>query len=162
MWDILLVILSLLGVIVGLLGAVLPALPGPPLSFLGVLLLWFHNDYEIGTTTLLIFAAFAILVTILDYVMPIWFTKKTGGTKAGMWGAGIGMFLGLFFSPWGLLLGPFLGALIGELYAGTHTNRALSVSFMTFVAFMLTTGIKVLYSLAALLFVVGTLFAYLF
>ena len=84
----------------------------------------------------------------------VWLAKKKGGTKYGIWGATAGMFIGLFFAPWGVILGPFLGALAGELIAKTPTDKAVSTAFMTFVAFMLTTGIKFVYCLVVFVLVV--------
>ena len=153
-WDLLLIALSLISAVVGLLGAVLPALPGPPLSFVGLLLLFFCSNSNVGWVSLCVTAVFAVIITILDYLLPIWMAKMKGGSKKGMWGAGIGMFVGLFFSPIGLIAGPFLGAFIGELMAKTPTEQAFKVSLMTFASFMLTTGIKVIYSFVMLLYIV--------
>lgn len=152
--DILLIILSLLCALVGLLGAVLPALPGPTLAFVGMLLLFFCKDAGISVIALSVSAFFLAVVTLLDYLMPMWLAKLTGGTKKGIWGAGIGMLVGLFFMPLGLLLGPFFGALIGEIASGTSLKKAFGVSFMSFVAFMLTTGIKFIYVLIVFMVIV--------
>lgn len=154
LFDYLLIALSLISAIVGVLGAVLPALPGPPLSFVGLLLLWFCSTSQVGWVALLIALLFAVAITVLDYLLPLWMTKVKGGSNKGMWGAGIGMFVGLFFAPLGFIVGPFLGAYIGELMAGTPSSKALSVSLTTFVSFMLTTGIKVVYSLILLVYII--------
>lgn len=154
LWDYLLMALSLISAIVGLLGAVLPALPGPPLSFIGLLLLFFCSNSNVGWVALIITALIALIITLFDYFLPIWMAKMKGGSKKGMWGAGIGMFVGLFFSPIGLIAGPFLGAFIGELMAKTPTEQAFKVSLMTFASFMLTTGVKVIYSFVMLLYIV--------
>ncbi|MBR5475727.1 MAG: DUF456 domain-containing protein [Bacteroidaceae bacterium] len=153
-WDLLLIVLSLISAVVGLLGAVLPALPGPPLSFVGLLLLFFCSNSNVGWVSLCVTAVFAVIITILDYLLPILMAKIKGGSKKGMVGAGIGMFVGLFFSPIGLIAGPFLGAFVGELMAKTPTGSALKVSLMTFAAFMLTTGIKLIYSLVLFVYIV--------
>ena len=143
--EYILVILALLCAIVGLLGAVLPALPGPPLSFVGLLLLLLCTGNSVGTATVIVSGIVAAIITVLDYVAPIWLAKKKGGSKYGIWGAGIGMLVGLFLGPWGIILGPFAGAFIGELMAKNTTGKALSTAFMSFIAFMLTTGIKFVY-----------------
>lgn len=153
-WDLLLIALSLISAVVGLLGAVLPALPGPPLSFVGLLLLFFCSNSNVGWVSLCVTAVFAVIITILDYLLPILMAKIKGGSKKGMVGAGIGMFVGLFFSPIGLIAGPFLGAFIGELMAKTPTEQAFKVSLMTFASFMLTTGIKLIYSLVLFVYIV--------
>lgn len=138
-------LMALLCALIGLAGAILPALPGPPLSFVGLLLLLLCNGTDIGTSTLIMTGLAAGAITLLDYIAPIWLTKKKGGTTYGMWGAGIGMFAGLFMGVPGIILGPFAGAFIGELIAKTPADKALETAFASFVAFMLTTGIKVIY-----------------
>lgn len=148
--DILLVILALLCALIGLIGAVVPALPGPPVSFVALLLLSFCANVDVSLTALVVAALFAFIVTILDYFAPLWLTNKKGGSKYGLWGTTIGMFVGFFFGLPGLIICPFLGALIGELLAKTSSDKALKVAFMSFVAFMLTTGLKVIYCIALL------------
>lgn len=152
--EYILVILALLCAVAGLLGAVLPALPGPPLSFVGLLLLLPCTDNDIETATVIATGIAAAIITVLDYVAPIWLAKKKGGSKYGTWGAGIGMFVGLFLGPWGIILGPFAGAFIGELMAKNSTERALTTAFMSFVAFMLTTGIKFIFCVALIVMIV--------
>ena len=142
--------LAALCAIIGIIGAIVPALPGPPLSFVGVLLLLLCDGNDISTGTVIAPGVAAALITILDYIAPVWLTKKKGGTKYGMWGAGIGMFAGLFMGPWGIIAGPFIGAFIGELLAKTPTDKARRMAFVSFAAFMLTTGVKVVYCLVLL------------
>ena len=138
-------ILSSLLAFVGLLGAVLPVLPGPPISFAALLLLLLCDGNDISVLQLVIAGVFAVLITVLDYIAPVWFTKKYGGSKAGMWGATIGLLLGFFAGPLGVIIGPFLGAFLGELYVETPKEKAFEVAGMTFMAFMLTTGMKLIY-----------------
>ena len=145
--EYILVPLAIICALIGIAGSVLPALPGPPLSFVGLLLLLPCTGNGIETTTVIVTGIAAAIITVLDYVAPIWLAKKKGGSKYGIWGAGIGMFVGLFMGPWGIILGPFAGAFIGELMAKNTTGRALSTAFMSFVAFMLTTGLKLVYCL---------------
>ena len=90
---------------------------------------------------------FAVFVTILDYAAPVWFTKKFGGSKYGTWGATIGLFVGLLLGPLGVVVCPFLGAFIGELINETPPADAVKIAFMTFAAFMLTTGLKLVYGI---------------
>ena len=145
--EYLFIILALIFAFVGLAGAVLPVLPGTPISFAAMLLLLLCDGNELGTTQLVVAGVVALVITVLDYVAPIWFTKKSGGSKAGMMGSTIGLLVGLFLGPIGVILGPFIGALLGELSAGTPSSKALGVAGMTFVAFMLTTGIKLVYGI---------------
>ena len=139
------VILAFLCTIIGLIGSVLPALPGPPLSFAGLLLLLPCNDNDISATTIIATGIAATIITTFDFIAPAWLTKKKGGSKYGVLGATIGMFVGLFLGIWGVLFAPFAGALIGELLAKSTKEKALQMAFLSFAAFMLTTGIKVIY-----------------
>lgn len=106
-------------------------------------------------TTLIVAGLLMVAITILDYVAPIWLTQKGHGTKAGMRGATAGMIVGLFFGPLGLILGPFIGAFIGELLVDTPFKTALKVAFMSFVGFLMTTAIKIIYSIAVIVMLVG-------
>jgi len=107
--DIVLLVLGIILMLVGILGCILPVLPGPPLSFGGLLLLHFSKFAEYTTTLLVILAIVAAVVTILDYFVPIWGTKRFGGTKYGSWGATIGVVLGIFmFPPLGIIILPFI------------------------------------------------------
>lgn len=148
--DTLLLILALLLALIGAIGAVLPGLPGTPVSFIALLLLIFCDGNDITTTALIINGILAVVITALDYVAPVWLTKKSGGSKYGTWGTTIGLVIGMFFGLPGILLGPFLGAYIGELIAKTPSDKAFKVATMSFVAFMLTTGIKAAYGIYVL------------
>lgn len=140
--DYILLAIGIVLIIVGLLGCVLPVIPGPPLSFLGILALNFtrFGEGEYTTNFLILLAAIATIVTILDYIVPIWGTKKFGGTKAGIWGATIGLIIGLFFSPFSaflsIIIGPFLGAIIGEAIAGSDSKHSLRAGFGAFIGFL--------------------------
>ena len=148
--DTLLLILALLLALIGAIGAVLPGLPGTPVSFIALLLLIFCDSNDITTTALIINGILTVVITALDYVAPVWLTKKSGGSKYGTWGTTIGLVIGMFFGLPGILLGPFLGAYIGELIAKTPSDKAFKVATMSFVAFMLTTGIKAAYGIYVL------------
>lgn len=144
--EIALAILSGLFVLVGLLGAILPILPGPIISWVGILILHFTEYAEYSTTFLVVTALIVIVITVLDYFIPIWGTKKFGGTKAGVTGSTLGLVVGLFFPPWGLIIGPFLGALIGEIVANRKEfKKALKSAAGSFLGFLLGTGIKLIY-----------------
>jgi uncharacterized protein YqgC (DUF456 family) len=109
-----------------------------------MLLLKFTNEYSeiISTEWLVIWAVAVIAVTVADFILPAMITKKMGGSKAGAWGATIGTFAGLFCLPWGILLGPFFGALTGELIHGTKGKQAWKSAFASFLGFILSTGLK--------------------
>ncbi|MFP4621356.1 MAG: DUF456 domain-containing protein [Bacteroidales bacterium] len=146
--DIVLLVLGIILMLVGILGCILPVLPGPPLSFGGLLLLHFTKFAEYTTTLLVILAIVAIAVTILDYFVPIWGTKRFGGTKYGSWGATIGVVLGIFlFPPLGIIILPFIGAVVGESLKGTDFNAAMRAGFGSFMGFLMGTGLKLIASL---------------
>ncbi|PLX12031.1 MAG: DUF456 domain-containing protein [Marinilabiliales bacterium] len=141
--DYFLLVIGLILIVFGLLGCILPIIPGPPLSFIGILILHFTDFADYTTNFLLLLAFIAIAVTILDYVVPIWGTKKFGGTKAGMWGATIGMIIGMiFFGPVGLILGPLVGAIIGESLKGAKNKEAFRAGLGAFVGFLTGVGLK--------------------
>lgn len=116
------------------------------MSFGGLLLLLLCDGAHISSTSIWIAAIFLVIVSILDYVAPIWFTNLCGGSKQSTRGSMIGMLVGLFvFPPWGLIFGPFVGAFIGEIVAHNATGKALGVAMMSFLGFVLTTGVKLIY-----------------
>jgi hypothetical protein len=156
----LLIVLGLLLSLVGLIGCVLPVIPGPPLSFLALLILSYAKNWEpFSLTFLVIMAILTVVVSILDYVIPAGGAKKYGASKTGMWGSIIGMPLGLFvFPPWGILLGGIVGALIGELIAGKEGKKAFQASWGIFVGFMVSTGLKLAFSGVLLFFYVKEMF----
>ena len=119
--DIVLIILGALCLLVGIIGCVAPVLPGVPLAYLGLLLLHWTERVQFKWQFLTIWAVVVVVVQILDYFIPAWGTKKFGGTKWGVWGSTIGLFVGLFVGPMGIILGPFVGAVAGELlYFNRH------------------------------------------
>ena len=141
--DYFLLIMAVLCLLTGLAGSILPALPGPPISWVALLLLKFSRfGAEVTWIWVAIFAGVVILVTVLDYVVPVWGAKKFGGTKAGVWGTVIGLIAGMLILPWGIILGPFLGALIGELIAGNSGGHSLKAAFGAFIGFLFGVGLK--------------------
>jgi uncharacterized protein YqgC (DUF456 family) len=128
----------------GLVGSFLPVLPGPPISFVGLLLIHFFGGAALSLTLLYIYAFSAVILLILDYYLPVWTTKKFGGSKAGQWGATIGVLLGLFAGPWGIVMGPLLGAYVGELIAGRNNQDAWNSAKGAFLGFLLGTGFKIM------------------
>ena len=148
--DYVYLILAVLCALLGLAGAVLPVLPGPPISYAALWFMWLRNPQDIPVS-LWIMGILMIVVSVLDYVAPIWLTNKGGGSPSATRGATAGMIVGLFFPPWGLLLGPFLGALLGELLTHAPAGKALRVALLSFVGFLLTTGLKLAYGVAVLI-----------
>ena len=160
--DITLAVLGAALVLVGFIGSILPIIPGPPISWAGLLLLkWtdYVNDHGAAyENTLWILLFFVVLVTILDYVVPIMGTKKYGGSKRGVWGATIGVIVGLFFGPLGIIIGPFLGAYIGEITTGKKEREALRAAWGSFMGFLLGVGLKLMVCGTILFFYIRYLF----
>ncbi|MCL2276565.1 MAG: DUF456 domain-containing protein [Treponema sp.] len=114
--EIILVIVGFLALVIGLLGSVVPALPGPPVSFIGLLLIHFAGKGDFNILFLVIMGVITIAIMIADNFLPAWMTKRFGGSKKAVVGSIIGLIVGMiFFAPIGILAGPFLGALAGEL-----------------------------------------------
>ena len=147
MVDWLLIAFAIILLLLGFLGCILPILPGPPLSFGGLLILHFTDFGEFSFEFLLFMGFLAIGVTVLDYIVPIWGTKKLGGSKYGIWGATIGLVVGLFFfPPIGIIIGPFFGALFGELLRDNNLNKAFIAALGSLVGFLLGIGMKLFVS----------------
>ena len=162
--DVLLIILAIILALVGIVGAIIPGLPGPPLGFAALLLLHFTKEFSYSDNFLIITGIIAAVITILDYYVPIWGTKKFGGTKAGVRGSIIGLVIGIFVLPifgivlgpfglFGILLGPFIGALIGERMAGTNDKDAMRSAIGSFVGFVAGTLMKLAYGLVVMVYV---------
>lgn len=144
--DIFLIIIAGVLLIIGLLGCILPIIPGTPLSYLGILLLHFTSKVDFSFKFLITWAIIVIIIQLLDYYIPIWGTKKFGGSKWGAWGSAIGVVVGLFFGPWGIIICPFLGAVIGELLSGRVSSEAFKAGFGSFVGFLVGTIAKLIVS----------------
>ena len=145
--------------LIGLVGAVVPGIAGTPFSFLALLVLSFVDGIDYTTRFLVIMGLIGAAVFTVDYVVPVWGTKRLGGTKAGVRGSTIGLILGLlvtFIFPIGfiaVLLGPFIGAYIGEKSVGTEDHLAWRSALGSFVGFLLGTGIKLIYACVCIYYV---------
>ncbi len=160
--DIFLIILGAICLLLGLVGCVAPVLPGVPLAYLGLLLLHWTERVQFSWQFLTIWAVIVIVIQVLDYVIPAWGTKRFGGSKYGVWGSTIGLIVGMFMGPWGIIIGPFAGAVLGELIYfnrypqttinnveqqpmktnSTHFNRALRAGFGSFIGLLTGTILK--------------------
>ena len=137
------IILAILAGVVGIAGSIIPGLPGPPVSWVGLLLLFLWGPEEMPTKTLIIWGAVMVAVSIIDYLVPMYFTKMTGGSRYAERGAMVGLLLGIIFTPIGMILGSFLGAFLSELYwGGKSAIDALKAAFGSFLGFITGTGLK--------------------
>jgi uncharacterized protein YqgC (DUF456 family) len=139
-----LIILGLLIALIGLLGSILPVIPGPPLSYAALIILSLAKQWEPFTTTFLIIMGVLMLaVSLVDYVFPAIGAKRYGASKAGVWFSLIGMLVGIFFiPPWGMFIGAFAGAVIGEVAFGKEKKGALRAGWGVFIGTMMGTGFK--------------------
>lgn len=158
--DIFLAILSGLLIVIGLVGSVVPVLPGPPLSWAGILLIHFTTYESYSSTFLWVTAIIMIVITVLDYYVPIWGTKKFGGTRKGVIGSTLGLLVGLFvFPPFGIIIGPFVGAFVGEMLANRDdTRKALKSATGSFLGFVLGTGMKLAFGGVMFFYYINALF----
>lgn len=159
MYDILFSVLAGILIVVGILGSFLPVLPGPPLSWAGLLVAYFSDYNLISGKTLIITAIFAILSAVFDNIFPIFMTKKTGGSKAASWGSTLGLVVGLFLGPVCVIVLPFLGALIGELInTGGEFGKSLKSAWGAFLGFLMGTGFKMIVCLCFLWIFIASFF----
>jgi len=159
--DIALLIVGFILMFVGLIGSFLPVLPGPPISWIGLLLLYLTQAIPDDWWVLGITAAIAILVFALDYIIPAMGTKKFGGSKAGMAGTVIGLLVAIFFpilGIFGIIIWPFVGALVGELINKADQKTALKAAFGSFIGFLTGTFLKFVLALSYLVIFVMVAF----
>lgn len=141
--ETILIILGFLIAVVGLMGCIIPAIPGPPLNFLSLLVLELAVDDAFPVEFYLLWGGITLAVTTLDYVLPIMGAKVYKASSLGIWGSVIGMLIGIFFfPPFGMIIGLFIGAVLGELLAGKEDREALKIGSVTFLASVLMIFIK--------------------
>ena len=142
--ETLLIILGSLFIIAGIIGAFMPLVPGPPLSYIGILILHFSQDGLFSWLFLISWGVVVVITVTLDSFMPAEGARRNGGSKMGIYGAFLGGVFGVFFfPPAGLLFGPIVGAFIGELIAGKNSDSALRSALGSFVGYLVATGLKV-------------------
>jgi uncharacterized protein len=142
MADYILLIVGILLMILGIIGCLVPVLPGPPFSFLGLLMLHLSRFGQFSNPVLFTFGTIAVVVTILDYVVPVWGTKRLGGSKYGTKGAVVGLIIGFFLGPLGIIVGPLIGAIIGELIFKDDLRYAFKAGFGSLISFLTGIGLK--------------------
>jgi uncharacterized protein YqgC (DUF456 family) len=142
--ETLFIVIGALFIIAGILGAFVPLLPGPPLSYIGILILHFIKGGLFSWLFLISWGIVVVIVVTLDSFMPAEGSRRMGGSKLGMYGALIGVLIGLFFfPPAGIIVGPIVGAFIGEFIAGKNSGSALRAAMGSFVGFLVAVALKV-------------------
>ena len=143
-------ILALVAAVFGIVGSIMPGLPGPPVSWVGMLLVFFAEkgtDNPMTLTVLIVWLVITVVVSILDYVVPAWTTRAAGGHKAASTGALIGLLAGIFLTPVGMIAGALLGAFIGELMVtDKDVFAAFKAGLGAFAGFIFGTGLKLITS----------------
>lgn len=144
--DTTLAVLAFIFSLIGIAGCIVPALPGVILSYAGFVCAYFCSYSQISTAVLWIWLAVTVFVSVADYFLPAYMTRRFGGSRAGAIGATIGTVVGFFFiPPLGILLGPFVGAVIGELcHNREDIPKAILVGFGSFLSFIVGTGLKLI------------------
>lgn len=157
---IVLVILGVICLIIGILGCIIPGIAGPPFSFLALILLSIAKRWEpFSAQFLIVMAVITIVVTALDYIVPAAGAKKFGASKAGFWGAVLGLFGGLvLFPPFGMIIGAFLGAIVGELIVGKEGSQALKAGWGVFIGMIFGMLLKLIASGVMTFYFVKALF----
>lgn len=141
--DLLLTIIAAVILVVGFIGTFLLVLPGPPLAWFGLLAAYFSDLNDIKLWVLIVTAIFAMLVSVLDNLFPIIMTKKAGASKMATTGSTVGLIVGFFIGPLGVILGPFAGALVFELiHSNGDFNTSLKSAWGAFLGFLMGTGLK--------------------
>lgn len=149
--DILLYVLAGILILVGLAGTILPMLPGVPIVFAGMLLAaWVGHFEEISGWTVLFLGVLALLAMLLDFIAGLLGAKRVGASAMALWGTVIGTIVGMFFGIAGLLLGPFIGAVAGELMSGNSITRSTHVGIASWIGLLFGTLAKLALSFTML------------
>ncbi len=161
--DIFLAFMGFLFIIIGLVGSFLPVLPGPPMSWVGLLLLHLTKAVPNEMWFLVITLVIALVVFALDYIIPALGTKKFGGSKTGMIGTTVGLLISIFFpvfGVFGIIIWPFVGALVGELINKADSKTALKAAFGSFLGFLTGTFLKFIVAIVYFGFFIMTFWEY--
>lgn len=142
--EIVLLIIAFVCMVVGIIGCIVPGLPGAPIAYAGMWIAQATERVDLTWQELLVWGIATVVVSLLDYVVPAWGTKQFGGTKYGVWGSTIGVFVGLFAGPWGVILGPLAGAILGELMGGKAAAEALRAGWGSFLGLLCGTILKLI------------------
>lgn len=144
-------------VLVGIIGSIMPLLPGPPIAFAGLLLQQLRDPNPFTAKFLWIWAGIVLVSLVLDYLIPVWGTKRYGGTKYGVWGTTLGFLLAFWMGPLGVILGPFIGAFVGEMIGGQTSRKSLKAAWGSFVGFLLGSLLKIILCFVMLYYLIASI-----
>ena len=134
---------------IGLAGVIVPILPGTPLIFAGIFLVaWWYDFTLVGPTTLIVTGILGALALAVDFIASVVGAKRVGASRAALMGSAIGTLIGMFFLIPGIILGPFIGAVAGELYAQAGISKATRVGIGTWIGLLFGAATKLALSLA--------------
>ena len=155
MLEVTLIVIAVLLGIAGIVGSVMPALPGPPMGYIGLLLLHFARGGEVYSTTfLIIFGLMTVAAVLMDYALPALGAKIYGASKYGIIGSAVGMIIGLLvFAFIGMMAGMFIGAVIGEYMAGKKTGQAMRAGTASFLGGVASMALKLTLCIVFLFFI---------
>ena len=157
--EVFLAIMAVVLAVVGAAGCIVPVLPGVVLSYAGLLCAFFREGSTLSTSLLWIWVVVVAVVSVIDYFLPAYMTKIFGGSRPATIGATIGAVGGFFFGPLGIIVGPFIGAMAGELLNNRNDmNRAIKVGLGSFLSFIVGTGIKLMAASGILFYVCRDIF----
>lgn len=142
--DIFLLVLAFLCLLIGIIGCIVPGLPGTPIAYAGLWIAQATDRVDFSWQMLLVWGIVTIVISVLDYIVPAWGTKHYGGSKWGVWGSTIGVFVGLFFGAIGVIVGPLVGAILGELIAGKQLQEAIKAGWGSFIGILFGTILKLI------------------
>ena len=139
-----LIILGFIVLVLGIIGCIVPIIPGPPLCFLSLIFLSFARQWQTYTPALItVLGAATLAATIADYVLPAVVSKRKGASKPGVWGSIVGMIAGIFlFPPFGVFIGAFVGAVLGEFLLSSNRKNALRAGWGVFLGTLFGTVMK--------------------
>ncbi|MBP5307141.1 MAG: DUF456 domain-containing protein [Paludibacteraceae bacterium] len=155
--DVFLIVASALCLVIGLAGCILPALPGIPVSYVALILITLTDAYDIPYSMLVLWLLVVVVVSVADFFLPSVLTKRFGGSRLGSRGALVGTVAGLFFVPFGLLVGPFLGAVLGEMVGGKQPQESLKAGFGAFVGFFTSMLLKIFVAIGLIIYALKVL-----
>jgi len=144
MLEVIVIMIGAILILLGMVGSVLPILPGTPLRSIGIFLFALTRDFSppLTPTLIIIMLAITIAVTVVDYFLPLIGAKKYGASRWGIYGSIAGMIIGAFFSPFGMLLGAFIGAVLVEWMVSRKEKQALRAGWGIFIGSLLGTILK--------------------